>query len=399
MGEQTKNMLIGIFVIATCGVIIWLVMFLRPSVGDAKETLYVRFSTINQIGIGTRVLFAGRPVGEVVAIQEIYDARAKPTTDVLGEIYFYQLILHVDSHVKVYDTDEVVVQTTGLLGEKSISIIPKIPPKGITPKLITNQPIYAESVDPIQNAFTQLSNLSKSMQKTFSHISSWFEKNGDDMGNAVRSVEKTLDEFQIAAHTFNENNIIVDMKTAINTFTDTLCDIQDSIHELKANHVIANTGITMKNMAATSKNMNLITTDIQKGKGTVGRLIKSDDFYLHMSAILSKADTVMNDINHYGILFHLNKAWQRQRAQRINVLNALSTPASFKEYFETEISQINTAMSRISMLINKAEISPEREEIFSDERFHRDFAELLRQADRLSENLKLYNQQLNEAAN
>ncbi len=131
----------------------------------------------------------------------------------------------------------------------------------------------------------------------------------------------------------------------------------------------------------------------------MGKLIKSEDFYLHMSAILSKVDTLMNDINHYGILFHLNKSWQRQRAQRITVLNALDTPANFKEYFETEISQINTAMSRLSMLIEKAEVNPERQEIFSDEQFHRDFAELLRQADRLSNNLKLYNEQLNQAAN
>ena len=49
MGEQTKNMLIGGFVIASCITIIWLILFLKPSVGDNKQTLYVRFSNINQI--------------------------------------------------------------------------------------------------------------------------------------------------------------------------------------------------------------------------------------------------------------------------------------------------------------------------------------------------------------
>ena len=109
MGEQTKNMLIGVFVIASCAVIIWLILFLKPGVGDGKQTIYVRFSSINQINVGTRVLFAGKPVGEVVAIQEIYDARQKPIADVLGEIYCYQLVLKVDSSVKVYDTDEIIV--------------------------------------------------------------------------------------------------------------------------------------------------------------------------------------------------------------------------------------------------------------------------------------------------
>ena len=398
MGEQTKNMLIGVFVIAVCAVIVWLILFLRPSVGDGKQTLYVRFSTINQINVGTRVLFAGRPVGEVVAVQEIQDARKKPMSDVLGEIYYYQLVLKVDSSVKVYDTDEVLVQTTGLLGEKSIAIIPKIPPKGVIPKLITNQPIYAKSVDPIENAFTELSNVSKEMKNTFGQVSRWLEKNGDDVGNSVRSIGKAANEVEITLHSINEQNIGPDIKTAINQFARTMTDIQESIQQLKDGNVFVNAGVVMKNLKVTSKNMSEITTDINEGRGTVGRLIKSDDFYLHMSSLLSKADILMNDINSYGILFHLNKSWQRQRAQRITTLNALDTPEGFKNYFETEVAQINSAMSRISMLIEKAEHSPERDEILHDEEFAKDFRELLRLTDELSGNLKLYNQQLREAA-
>ncbi|MBI2811788.1 MAG: MCE family protein, partial [Candidatus Melainabacteria bacterium] len=152
------------------------------------------------------------------------------------------------------------------------------------------------------------------------------------------------------------------------------------------------------NMKTASHNISEITTDIAAGKGTLGRLVKGDDLYLQFTAALSKVNTMMNDINHYGILFHLNKQWQRQRAQRVTVMNALDTPAGFKNYFETEVDQINMSMSRLSMLIDKAEVSPEREEIMSDEQFKKDFAELLRLSDTLSDNLKLYNQQLNEAS-
>jgi len=397
MGEQTKNMLIGVFVLGACGVIIWLILFLKPSVGDGKETLYVRFSQINQINVGTRVLFAGKPVGEVVAVEEIYDARKKPIADVLGEIYCYQLVLKVDSSVKVYDTDEVIVQTTGLLGEKSIAIIPKIPPSGTSPKLITTQPIYAQSVDPIENAFSQLSSLSKDMKKTFQQVSIWLQKNGDALGNTIRSFGSTMDEIKITVKSLNDQNLAPDIKAAITTFTSTLEGIKEGVAELKQGNVFVNAGDVMQNLKCASHNVKEITTEIAEGKGTLGRLIKGDDFYLHMQSILSKVDTLMNDINHYGILFHLNKSWQRQRAQRITVLNALNTPENFKSYFETEVSGINTAMSRISMLIDMAEESPEKEEILSDERFQRDFKELLLQADALSENLRLYNQQLTEA--
>lgn len=399
MGEQTKNMLIGVFVIAACAVIVWLIMFLKPSVGDGKETLYVRFSNVNQINIGTRVLFAGKPVGEVVAINPIADARKKPMADVLGEIYYFQLVLKVDSSVKVYDTDEVTITTSGLLGEKSIAIIPKVPPKGVIPKLITNQPIYAESVDPLEHAFKELTDLATDMQKTFQEVTSWIKKNGDDIGNAVRSFGSTMDEINQTMCEVNDQRIIDDVKVAIQNFSDTFHDMQDAIQELKTEEVFANAGCVMRNLKKATKNVDTITADISNGKGTLGRLIKGDDFYLQMTSVMSKVDTLMNDINHYGLLFYLNKSWQRQRAQRMTAMNALDTPENFKRYFETEVSDINTAMSRISMLIDKAQLSPEKEEILSDEQFRKDFAELLRQAEVLSDNLKLYNQQLTEASN
>src|SRR5689334_19466886 len=148
MGEQIKNMLIGIFAIAACLLIVWIILFLKPSVGDGKQILYVRFSDVNKIPIGTRVIFAGKPVGEVVAITSIADARTKPSSDILGHLYYYQLELKIDSHVKVYDTDEITVQTSGLLGEKSIAIIPKPVPKGIVPQVLTSKTVvYAKSVD------------------------------------------------------------------------------------------------------------------------------------------------------------------------------------------------------------------------------------------------------------
>src|ERR1700722_15350941 len=110
MGNNSvKNMLIGVFIIAACSLLIGIVMFLKPSVGDGKKTLYVRFANINAIDIGTRVTYAGKPVGEVVAISEIYHARSQPV-DSEGHFYFYQLTLKVDSSVVVYNTDDISLQ-------------------------------------------------------------------------------------------------------------------------------------------------------------------------------------------------------------------------------------------------------------------------------------------------
>jgi len=396
MGEQTKNMLVGFFILAACALTVSLILFLKPSVGDGKKTYLVRFSNINKVGVGTQVMFAGKPVGEVVAVDELLDPRKQPH-DSLDRVYVYQLIIKVDSSVNIYNTDEIAIQTSGLLGEKSIAIIPKAPPKGVTPKLITNQPIYAQSVDPIENAFTELSNLANEMEGTFKYLNEWLDKNGDTVAQAVGSFRDAMHEASVAIGDFNHLGIIHDVQKGIQGFTSVMDQVHGVIDDMKKDGVFTNLSDIMKNVKVASANLDIITDDLATGKGTLGKLIKNDDMYLRVTAILSKADTLMNDVNHYGILFHLNKSWQRERLQRVNLMNSLDTPVAFRDYFEKEVDDVNMAMSRLSMLIEKAETSPEREDILGNENFRDDFAKLLRDVDELADNLRLYNEQLNYA--
>jgi phospholipid/cholesterol/gamma-HCH transport system substrate-binding protein len=186
MKTKIKNILVGAFVLVAIFALIGVIMFIKPTIGDGKQVLNVRFSDINNLHVGTRVLFAGRPVGEVVTLSEIHDAREEPT-DELGRVYFYQLTLKIDSSVRVYNTDEISIQTSGLMGEKSIAITPKAPPKGVTPRLITAQPVYANSVDTFQNAVLEFSELATSMEETFHQISKWVKNHGEELATTVRA--------------------------------------------------------------------------------------------------------------------------------------------------------------------------------------------------------------------
>jgi phospholipid/cholesterol/gamma-HCH transport system substrate-binding protein len=398
MGEKTRNMLIGVFVIAASALIIWIILFLKPSVGDGKQILYVRFSDVNKIPVGTRVTFAGEPVGEVIAIKPISDARSKPSSDILGHLYYFQVELRIDSHIKIYDTDEITVQTSGLLGEKSIAIIPKPAPAGIVPQLLTGkQVVYAKSVDQLDRLFSQFSDLAKTVETTFQEATKWIQNNGDELGQTIQSVGTAMEEIQVAVQKINELNIQDQLSDLLQQASSTICSIQDAMNQLDQANTFGNIGAICKNFKNSSISIDQITQDLASGQGTLGRLIASDDLYLHINALLSKVDTLMNDVNHYGILFHLNKGWQRQRMQRITLLNSLDSPSNFKNYFETEVDQINTSMQRISMLIDKMQETPQTQELMNDPLFRKDFEELLRQANELSDNLKLYSEQLIDA--
>lgn len=396
MSTPIKNMLVGIFILSSIAVIICIIMFLKPTVGDGKQALYVRFSNINSLNVGTRVLFAGKPVGEVVAMDEIQDAREQPT-DELGRVYFYQLTLHIDSKVKVYNTDEISIQTSGLLGERSIAITPKAPPKGVTPKQISTQPVYADSVDPLQNAMLDFSDLAAQMEETFKRTNDWLKDHGEEVASTVRTAGSAMEEIDSALSAYNQVGLLHDVQKGIREFSGALTHVQTAMQQLDDKQSFKNIGVILQNLKSASHSFDVTLEDLAHGKGTLGKLVADDDLYLQMNAMMTKGNTLMNDLNHYGILFHLNKQWQRTRLQKVNQLNALESPQAFRTYFQTEVDDINASMTRLSMLITRAENSPERAEIFHSENFKRDFADLLRRADELSDNLRLYNQQLNEA--
>src|SRR3990167_7473713 len=107
MSDKAKNILIGIFVVGAIFAAICMILFLDPSIGDGLKHFKVRFANISGINVGTRVSFAGKPVGEVISITEVQNAREMPNPK--GNVYIYQLTLKVDSSVNLYETDTICV--------------------------------------------------------------------------------------------------------------------------------------------------------------------------------------------------------------------------------------------------------------------------------------------------
>lgn len=391
-------MLIGLFVAVACGLVVGMILFLEPTVGDGDQTLIMRFSNINGISVGTRVMFAGKPVGEVAKIEQIPDARQQPT-DALGQVYFYQLVLKIDSHVRAFNTDEFTIATSGLLGEKSIAIIPKAPPKGVVPKRVTAKtPIYAESVDPFESTFNELAQVADKVEETLDKVNIWIDQNGTELGAAIRAFDDAMSEAAVAIERINKLHVVDESSVAIQNFAEVMHGANEALAVLKKDNVFENAGIMMQNFKQVSQSIQYISSRLQEGDSTLGKLLVDDGMYLQVQSIMSKANTLLNDFNQYGLFFNLNKTWQKTRARNASGIASLESPQEFRAYFQREVDLINTAMGRLSMVIDRAENSSERKRILESPKFQSDFAELMRQAESLTNNLKLYNEQLIHAA-
>lgn len=390
MIDQAKNFMIGLFVIAAISIVVFILLFLHPSIGNEELVLRVRFADIDKITVGTRVTFAGKPIGEVVAINEVEDVEEKRIGR-NGKVYVYELILKADSSINVYNTDEIAAKTSGLLGEKSVVITPLPAKPGESLKVVSNDILYANEEGSVEDTLKELRTIGNKVEAALDSINEAFT----DL-NKQRLFEKmatTADNLKSITSALNKPE----------EWSQTLSNFH-SLSE-KMNHSWKTVDLSLKNISKASKNVRDFTddgavmiADVKQGKGTIGGLLRKDELYLKTNALLAKANVTLNDINHYGLLFHSDKNWQRLRARRMNLLQKLQNPEEFSNFFNDEVDQITTSLSRVDMVLRDKESINASCCLMSDDAFTQVFSELLKRVKELEESLNMYNQQLFDAS-
>lgn len=391
MPDQAKNLLIGIFVVAASAIVIFLMMFLHPSTGDQGRLLRVRFANIDKISVGTRVTFAGKPVGEVIEIRELADVENERKA-IYGFVYVYELTLRVDSRVNVFNTDEIAARTSGLLGEKSVVITPEVPKPGETLHLVNDEVIYATETGSVEDTLKDLKVLADKV---------------DDNLDGIRSALDTLEKEKFWENIGHAMSNINDITKALNNpgqWSETLANFHSiSVNVDKVTNDLDQSwpkiDKAIEDFSLFAENSRKGTDKFGKGEGTFGKLFNNDEVYLRTASLLSKAETTLNDINHYGLLFQQDKGWQRLRARRLNLMQKLQTPQEFRNYFNDEVDTINTSLSRVSMIMEQVEQQdPCGFSLIQNTEFTKVYAELLRRVTELEEEIRLYNQQVVDTA-
>lgn len=385
--------MIGLFVVAAGLLIIFMILFLHPTVGDDAQTIVVRFANIDKVSVGTRVTYGGKPVGEVLEVKDIEDPKDARKPGKGGFVYLYELILGVDSRVHIYNTDEVSSKTSGLLGEKTVEITPLAAKPGEQVRLVSDQVIYANESGSVEETLKEFKELSDKIEETLDSLKFAIDElNRQKIWEKISHTAQNLSDITTALNKPEQWTDILDNLEAATSGANAVMDdfsslakhLDDSIEPIKAT---LNTSL---------HDLNIITNHMATGQGSLGRIIIRDDFYLGTTALLNKAETVLDDINHYGLLFQNDKRWQRLRARRANLITRLSCPTEFQNYFNDELNQISTSLGRISLAMQDIEYQNCGSSFIDDDNFRAVFADLLRRVVGMEESLKMFNQQMTD---
>jgi phospholipid/cholesterol/gamma-HCH transport system substrate-binding protein len=383
MHKSIKNMLIGLFVFVGVFLIVGMILFIKPSIGDGKQTLNVRFNNISGIQVGTRVTLAGKPIGEVESIHQIDNARQN-AVNAFGKVFPFVLTLKVDSKTKIYSTDKFIVQTQGLLGEKYIAILPIAQKPGHQVILLNDKDvIYADSTDLFESAVNEFQTLSEKMENTLEKVIQWMDKYGDNLGGTITNIGTLAASLTTTVNDINTSGIVASVKVLTDTFSSAVSQIDAALQKLAEDDFFESISCVAKNFKSISKN-------IACGKGTLGKLITDDSFYLDISAILSKANMMMNDINQYGILFQYSKAWQKERVKLMAQANSIKNPMAFGAQINHDVDSLISTLERMNMLTDRFTTK----ELSENPQFQKKFLEFMNMLKSLQEKVTLYNEEL-----
>ncbi len=225
--------------------------------------------------------------------------------------------------------------------------------------------------------------------------------------NAWENLGESIASFRELAAGFNETKVWEPLDNAVRRMDSITRTLEESNSAERLTRTISNleeTSISINqpekfsqiisNLSDVSGSAKNIVAHIERGDGTLGRIILKDDFNLSLASLMSKAEVVLNDMNHYGVLFHQDKGWQRVRARRLNLMQKLSSPQEFRNYFNDEIDAITTSLERVSMVIEEVDALPCVKNLWEEPGYVKVYAELLRRVATLEEYLQMYNQQV-----
>jgi len=382
MNQAQKNIAVGILTMAAIGLIVWVLLFLHPSLGDGGNIIRVRFPNIEKVAIGTRVEYAGKPVGEVVGIKTVSQDDRQADANEQDPIYAFEVTLAVDSHIHIFSCDDISIKTQGLMGERTIAITPRRA-KNQDAKLIGhNELVFASSAGSVEETFSSINNVTKKLEKTMDEV---LQMQGD-VHNAVKGIEASAQELNSLLKRANDLDVM-------GTLSNTLTKLQSSAQIAENSMKHLDQEKVAQSVSQIAGNMQKITDNLSQGSGTLGKLIADEEFYLKTVATINKVDLLMQDVNQYGVLFHLDKGWQRERRKRIAELQRLEKPSEFSKYLNEEVQKISICLGRVNQALEKANTTLSKDssdKSVKDARaeLNRTYAELLGQIQGLEQNLK-----------
>ncbi len=309
MKNWSNEVKVGLFIIGTMMVLFYLTFNIggkRIWTLKGRQAFYVYFTTITGVSEKSEVRMAGVKIGKVKAI-ELDNYRAKVTIELLG-------------NYNIPDDSVAKVQGKGLLGEKFIEISP-----GTSPVFVADKGTLDKSVSPanldemvakLSAALDDVKAVTESLRDSFASADG--EQGLKPLMNKVNALMAHLDEAALGIRDMVAENR-PNVRSGIANIKDASGNINEVVKENRENFktAMANLKTSSEKLDVIMDNIKQVSAKLEKGEGTIGRLIQDEEVYNNLNQTLESTTGLAKKVEalRIGLGARIERQTDQQRSK------------------------------------------------------------------------------------
>jgi phospholipid/cholesterol/gamma-HCH transport system substrate-binding protein len=309
--KNNMDLIVGGSILASLVILIAGVLWLKETSVSQKQVTYAAlFSNVGTLQIGDPVMVNGVSKGSVA--------------DILLRDNKVAVILKLDKKITLTDSSSVTIQNIGLMGERGVGINLSAQGTKIAPTSNNDTTFLNGNFDTgIAEAMGMLGIVLGEVQTLVSNVSSILENTVGDsafysvFGSLVGRLDTITDNVQVLLKknepmlnkSFkNINEITEDLKNLLDKNSDHLSSIVQNGDSLSSYALILASRV--ESLALSVQN---IVDDIGNGEGTVGLLLKDDQFFYDIKKTVNNLDTLVNQVQDDALKLRIKLGFGRKR--------------------------------------------------------------------------------------
>jgi phospholipid/cholesterol/gamma-HCH transport system substrate-binding protein len=261
------------------------------SLFKSENTLYAVYDQVEGLQSGTKVTVNGLTIGKVSSINFL------PKTDKILVSFTVRndLQFSKNSVAELYEA--------GLIGGKSIAIIP-----------VYDQETFLASGDTLQSRIkpgltdvvgSEIAPLQKKLDTVLSDADTLIgalntildDQAQSGLNEAFSNLSTTVTNLNTISSDLS--NILSSQGKNINTTLENLAETSDNLNQITDSLSQANLKGVITKFESTATNLNLVLSSINRGEGSLGKLIKGDALYNNLEASTKEVELLIKDLKEH----------------------------------------------------------------------------------------------------
>ena len=256
-----------------------------------ENTHYAIYENVEGLQIGTKVTVSGLSVGKVAAIDFLPGSEKILVSFTLRN----DLAFSKNSTAELYEA--------GLIGGKSIAILPVYDGAAAMQDGDTLRGTIKPGLTDVVNQ--QIAPLQQKLETVLVDADSLFVGVNKVLNQEGRTnLSSTLAELSVTVRNINSvasslDQLLSKQRGNLNTTLTNVADISTNINQLTDSLAQSNLKQTLTNFETTVNRLNILLTDLEAGKGSVGKLLKDDALYKNIEASTKEIELLIRDLKEH----------------------------------------------------------------------------------------------------